>query len=169
MSTAMTAAARQQFLADRHVGVLSVVTEHPGTTPTTATLAVPIWYDYSPETGVSVITSPTSAKAVALEAAGRFALVAQTEDIPYRYVAVEGPITDIRRCDPESDLLPMAIRYLGTDLGTTYAEQTGADVNTVYVMQPEHWWSTDLTEAFDTLRGVTSHDVTSSSANQEAV
>lgn len=146
MSTTMTVAARQQFLADRHVGVLSVA-RGPA-----ATLAVPVWYDYAPARGVAVITSPTSAKATAIEAAGRFCLVAQTEEIPYRYVSVEGPVTELRRSDRELDLLPMSIRYLGSELGAAYAHQAGAEVNNVYVMQPEHWWSTDLAPAFDALR-----------------
>ena len=59
-----------------------------------APLAVPIWYDYTPDRGVWIITGLGSQKDRALEAAGRFSLVAQQEDMPYRYVSVEGPIVE---------------------------------------------------------------------------
>ena len=46
----MTRAEREAFLAGQHVGIISI--DEPGRGP----LAVPIWYDYSPERGVWVIT-----------------------------------------------------------------------------------------------------------------
>ena len=45
---------------------------------------MPIWYDYSPERGVWVITSQVSPKGKALAATGRYSLVVQDEAIPYR-------------------------------------------------------------------------------------
>jgi len=147
MSTVMPRAARQQFLSDVHVGVLSVA----ATGDPSGTLAVPIWYDYAPEVGVWVITSRVSAKGKALEAAGRYALVVQDEQIPYKYVSVEGPIIDVRLVDFEGDLLPMAVRYLDDHLGANYAKQwaeadTGADH--VYTMRPQRWASADMTSLF---------------------
>jgi hypothetical protein len=59
--------------------------------PGGGTIAVPIWYDFTPERGVWVITSRTSPKGRAIDATGRYALVVQEEQIPYRYVSVEGP------------------------------------------------------------------------------
>jgi hypothetical protein len=114
------------------------------------TIAAPIWYDYSPEVGVTVVTSRRSRKGVAIEAAGRFGIVAQTEDLPYRYVSVEGPVVEVRRCEFERDLLPLAVRYLGPDLGPRYADGWAAVPNDdhVYVMRPEHWRAADLTPLF---------------------
>lgn len=145
MSTVMPLATRQQFLADRHVGILSVTRPDDRS----ATLAVPVWYDYAPDTGVSVITSRASAKAAALDAAGRFAVVAHTEDT-YRYVSVEGPISETRPCTSE-DLVSMAVRYLGAEAGRVYARDWVDPANHVYVMQPEHWRSADLTPMFEAL------------------
>ena len=54
MSTAMTEEERDAFLADLHVGVLSI--EQDGRPP----LSVPIWYDYAPGVGVWVITGDAS-------------------------------------------------------------------------------------------------------------
>ena len=109
MSTAMTEEERDAFLADLHVGVISI--EQDGRPP----LSVPIWYDYTPGVGVWVITADTSLKAKHLQAAGRFTLVAQSEEPPaYRYVSVEGPIVETRPADLDADLRPMARRYFGT-------------------------------------------------------
>lgn len=151
MSTVMTKVARERFLSDLHVGVLSVAAAGDAG----GTLAVPIWYGYSPERGVWVLTSQVSAKGIALEAAGRYALAVQDEQTPYRYVSVEGPVTDVRSVDLEGDLLPMAVRYLGDELGTRYAEQwaegdPGSD--RMYTMRPQRWASADMTSTFAALR-----------------
>jgi hypothetical protein len=150
MSTTFDHAARERYLAEPHVGVLTVALgdRDPG-----GTLAVPIWYDYSPTTGVTVITSRASRKGAAIEAAGRFGIVAQTESIPYRYVSVEGPLVDVRPCELEHDLLPMAIRYFGRELGERYAAgwaAAGGDDH-VFVMRPERWRSADLAADFAAL------------------
>ena len=138
MSLAMTKEEREVFLADLHVGVISI--EQPGNAP----LTVPIWYDYAPETGVWIITGDDSLKATHLLAAGRFALVAQSEEPPaYRYVSVEGPVVETRATDLERDLRPMAQRYLGNEIGDQYANATGVAGQTVFVMQPEKWRTVD--------------------------
>jgi nitroimidazol reductase NimA-like FMN-containing flavoprotein (pyridoxamine 5'-phosphate oxidase superfamily) len=76
MSISMTRQEREAFLAEVHVGVISI--ERAGRPP----LAVPIWYDYDPAIGVWVITGKESEKGRALADAGRFALCAQTEAPP---------------------------------------------------------------------------------------
>ena len=142
MSLAMTKEEREVFLADLHVGVISI--EQPGSAP----LTVPIWYDYAPATGVWIITGDDSLKAKHLLAAGRFTLVAQSEEPPaYRYVSVEGPVVETRATDLERDLRPMAQRYLGKDMGNLYAQSTGSAGQTVFVMQPEKWRTVDYGKA----------------------
>ncbi len=129
---------REAFLADVHVGVLSI--ENPGHGP----LSVPIWYDYKHDVGLWFITSRSSRKGVALDRAGRFTLVAQTEQAPYKYVSVEGPIVEVRPADKEKDLRPMAQRYLGIEVGSAYADaQPADDGGHVYVMRPERWLTVD--------------------------
>lgn len=141
----MTTAQREAFLADLHVGVVSIDDPGPGRAP----LAVPIWYRYSPGAGVSIVTSPESRKGRALAAAGRFTLVAQREHPPqnYMYVSVEGPVVEVRRCDLEGDLRPLAVRYLGEEQGNAYAEAWHAEDEqaTLYRMQPERWFTFDFT------------------------
>jgi nitroimidazol reductase NimA-like FMN-containing flavoprotein (pyridoxamine 5'-phosphate oxidase superfamily) len=145
MSTRLTVAEREAFLSDVRIGVLSVASDNPDRAP----ISAPVWYDYSPEAGVTVIMNGKSRKGVALETARRFILVVQSEAIPYRYVTVEGPVTDVRRADTEKDLLPLAIRYLGEERGRAYAkewdEAGAAETDLVYVMKPTHWNTADFT------------------------
>jgi hypothetical protein len=138
MKLNMTVAERHAFLADPHVGVISI--EQPEKAP----LAVPIWYDFRPEVGVWVITASTSQKGRLLQQAGRYSLCAQTEEPPaYRYVSVEGPIVLTREADLEEDRRPMAHRYFGPELGDLYLSgQSHADEQ-VFVMRPERWRTID--------------------------
>ena len=152
MSTTFDRTAREQYLAELHVGVLTVARRGGDGG---GTIDAPVWYGYSPEVGVSVITSRTSPKGVAIEAAGRFGLLAQTEELPYRYVSVEGPLVEVRPGEMERDLLPMAIRYLGRDVGKRYAERwaaAGGDDH-VFVMRPQHWRGADLAPYFADMLG----------------
>lgn len=139
MSLAMTKQERDAFLADLHVGVISI--EREGEAP----LAAPIWYDYDPAVGLRVITGRTSRKGRALEAAGRFTLVAQTEEPPmYKYVSVSGPVVSSEPADLEAHRRPMARRYFGEKLGDMYVESGGgAGDDLIYTMKPERWLSVD--------------------------
>lgn len=142
-SLRMTKQEREAFLAGPHVGIISI--EEPGRAP----LAAPIWYDYTPEAGVWVITGAGSKKAVALEKAGRFSLVAQQEDMPYKYVSVEGPLVEVRPADLDGDRRPMAHRYFGQEMGDAYVDGGSDDgPSNVYRMQPERWLTVDYAKLF---------------------
>jgi nitroimidazol reductase NimA-like FMN-containing flavoprotein (pyridoxamine 5'-phosphate oxidase superfamily) len=130
---------REAFLAELHVGVISITDPDPQRAP----LAAPIWYDFRLDTGVWVITSPTSRKGIALEKAGRYTIVAQTEELPYKYVSVEGPIVEVRPADRESDTRPMAHRYMGVELGNAYVDSQSDEGAQVYVMKPQRWLTLD--------------------------
>jgi nitroimidazol reductase NimA-like FMN-containing flavoprotein (pyridoxamine 5'-phosphate oxidase superfamily) len=149
MSLAMTKQEREAFLADVHVGVISI--DEPGRGP----LTVPIWYDYQPGGELWIITSRGSRKGKALEAAGRFSLCAQTETVPYKYVTVEGPIVSVEATDPERVGRPMAHRYLGPEMGDAYLEATSADEasrgSVCFRMRPEHWLTVDYAKQFSQL------------------
>ncbi|MBW2290743.1 MAG: pyridoxamine 5'-phosphate oxidase family protein [Deltaproteobacteria bacterium] len=138
MSLSMSKQERESFLKDLHVGVISI--EQKNASP----LSVPIWYDYSPEVGVWILTAPNSAKGKALSTAGRYTLVAQDERPPaYRYVSVEGPVSETRPADLEKDSRPMARRYFGTELGDLYVDQEAGEQSLVFVMTPERWRTVD--------------------------
>lgn len=140
-SLSMTEAERQDFLAAVHVGVLAI--ERDGRAP----LAVPIWYAYEPGGLLNILIGPDSLKAKLLAASGRFSLCAQSEQVPYQYVMVEGPIVETRQCDVERDARTMARRYLGKEMGDQFVED-GDDSNMICVsMRPETWYSVDYGKA----------------------
>lgn len=148
MPDRMTRAEREAFLAEVRVGVLAVTSDSPDRAPVSA----PVWYDYSPEIGVTVMMNGKSRKGVAIDAAQRFVLVVQSEALPYRYVTVEGPVTEIRSPDTAKDLLPLAIRYLGEDFGAAYTKEWeasgGPETDLVYVMTPQQWNTADFSGDF---------------------
>jgi PPOX class probable F420-dependent enzyme len=137
---AMTEAARQEFLADLHVGVLAV--ERADGPP----LNVPVWYAYAPGGDVEVMTGASSVKGRLLAAAGRASLCAQQEELPYKYVSVEGPvaiepITDID--EARAAIEPMAIRYLGEQLGRAYAADAAGTDSIRVRITIERWFTVD--------------------------
>jgi len=135
----MTKPERESFLADLHVGVISISAEGRGP------LTVPIWYLYAPGAEVRVVTGETSLKAQLLRRAGRFSLCVQTEAPPYKYVSVEGPIVAIEPANLERDRRPLAHRYFGVRAGDQYIERTRAatDENILVRMRPERWLTVD--------------------------
>jgi len=139
MWVAMSAAEREEFLADVHVGVLSAAMGSAG-----QTLAVPVWYSYQPGGLLTVLTGRRSRKATAIRRAGRFGLCVQDGCPPYRYVSVEGPVVSEEELDP-AERLAMARRYLGAAGGNRYLADNpdpGRE-NVAFRMRPEHWLSQD--------------------------
>jgi uncharacterized protein len=145
MSLAMTKQERERFLADLHVGIISIPEEGRGP------LSVPIWYSYEPGGELRVVTATTSRKARLLERAGRFSLCAQAETWPYKYVSVEGPVVAIEPADVERDRRPLAHRYLGAQSGDRYIENTRGEPghvgNVLVRMLPERWLTVDYAKA----------------------
>ncbi|MEE2782393.1 MAG: pyridoxamine 5'-phosphate oxidase family protein [Pseudomonadota bacterium] len=135
MSLAMSPSERQAFLADLHVGVISLPDPERG--PLTA----PIWYDYRPDRGVWVLFSPDSRKGKLANVGTRISLVVQSENPPYKYVSVEGPITSIEKAS-DDELEAMAIRYLGDEMGKAYAAE-GAGTSVTASMSIERWLTVD--------------------------
>ena len=70
MSYAMSRAEREQFLAQPHVGVVSVMENG-------APLTVPVWYGYQPGRPVVVITGRESRKVQAVRAADHTIFIAE--------------------------------------------------------------------------------------------
>ena len=114
MSSAMTKEEREAFLADLHVGVISIAEEGRGP------LTVPIWYVYEPGGEIWFTTARASRKGKLLAQVVRFSLCAQAETPPYKYVSVEGPIIAIETADLERHRRPLARRYLGLGPGDRY-------------------------------------------------
>ena len=132
---------RQAFLADLHVGVISI--ERADGPP----LTVPIWYGYEPGGLVWIITGAESVKGRLLKAARRFSLCAQTEEPPfYKYVSVEGPIVEVASAELEADRRPLAHRYFGPELGDAYVAGTDEEGSLKFSRRPTRWWTVDYTK-----------------------
>jgi len=140
MSLVMSVDEREAFLADLHVGVLSVAGAD-GRAP----LTVPMWYRYEPGGDVTFVTGRGSRKTDLIRRAGRCSLCAQTEEPPYRYVTVDGPATIVEGPD-EAERRAIAHRYLGPERGEAYMGATAAQVegSVVVRLRPDHWLSADF-------------------------
>jgi PPOX class probable F420-dependent enzyme len=139
----MTESERQEFLAGLHVGVLAI--ERADGPP----LAVPVWYSYEPGGDVEVLTSASSLKGRLAAAAGRASLCAQQEELPYKYVTVEGAI-EVVALDAAASaaaVVPMAVRYLGEEMGRAYAANSVGPDDVVIRLHPERWFSVDYAKS----------------------
>ncbi|GAB2650782.1 pyridoxamine 5'-phosphate oxidase family protein [Prescottella soli] len=134
--TTMSENEREQFLADKHVGVIAA--ERDGRDP----LAVPIWYHYSPGGEVMVWTEHGTVKERLIRASGRFSLCAQQEDPPYRYVSVEGPAT-FQDAVTADDVRPLVHRYLPDAEAEAFIGESFNDRAVVIRMRPERWFTVD--------------------------
>jgi len=129
----------QAFLAEVHVGILSV--GEPGRGPTSS----PVWYGYEPGGPVRITAGPDSRKVRLIQQAGRASLCVQTEQLPYCYVSVEGPV-EIVDSDVRSEQRVLAHRYLGEKLGDRYlaSQADGLSDEVLLHLHPERWWSRDF-------------------------
>ncbi|MEZ0362670.1 pyridoxamine 5'-phosphate oxidase family protein [Mycobacterium sp. pUA109] len=132
---------RQQFLADKHVAVLSVAAEN-GRPPA----SVPIWYDYTPGGVIRVNTGAGNRKARLIERAGAVTLVVQREELPYQYVIVEGTVVDAASPAPTEPREAIAIRYLGEQGGREFVRQMDGATSVLFTIRPDRWFSADFSD-----------------------
>ena len=139
MSLYMTKAERETFLAEVHIGVLSISNGDHGP------LSAPIWYLYEAGGDLRVSFGPNSRKAKLISEGTRVSLVAQTETAPYKYVSVEGAVLSVGPPPSEDFTLELATRYLGEDGGRQYASGGNGD-SIVVTVRIEHWMTTDYSK-----------------------
>jgi len=142
MTHVLSVAEREAFLAEPRVSVLSIAA--PGRGP----LSVPIWYAYAPGGEVGIWMDGSSRKARLLATQGRLTLVVQDTTRPYRYVSVEGAVTQMAPIDWDGELRPLVTRYLGIEGADAYLAALGGPAGVagdVYVrMRPERWRAEQL-------------------------
>jgi nitroimidazol reductase NimA-like FMN-containing flavoprotein (pyridoxamine 5'-phosphate oxidase superfamily) len=138
----MTQEEREAFLAEVHVGVIGL--DRHGRAP----LTVPIWYIYEPGGELWIMVETDSVKQRLIERAGRFSLCVQSETPPYKFVSIEGPVTNVRPSDKDRDERLMARRYLGKKMGDVYIEVSKTDPTNrpglIVTMRPETWFTSDF-------------------------
>jgi len=136
----MTRDEREEFLAAIHVGVLSA--DEPGRGP----LSVPVWYRYEPGGEIVVVTRPEARKARLLTVGARVAFCVQSEEMPPKYVTIQGHVVSAEPADVTRDLKPIVRKYLGAEVGDAYVDNTRPDgTNEIVVhIRPERWYSRDF-------------------------
>ncbi|HSF80922.1 MAG TPA: pyridoxamine 5'-phosphate oxidase family protein [Anaerolineales bacterium] len=144
MTTRMTLEECRAFLSEPHVAIISVAESGRGP------LSVPVWYLSDPNGELRVWMSPDTRKARLIQKAGRFSLVVQDPNPPYKYVSVEGPVVTVEPAQLERDIRPMAHRYLGVEPGERYIKSIGgasAGQGDILIrMRPERWLSVDYSK-----------------------
>ena len=95
-----------------------------------------------------MITGTDSRKGKLLKLGDRVSLAAQSENAPYKYVSVEGPIVEIRNSSND-ELLSMATRYLGEEQGRIYANANSSvseGLSVIVSVKPERWLAVDYSK-----------------------
>lgn len=147
MPRQMTEKERQEFLAEPHVGVLSVASDDDR-----SPLTVPLWYGYEPGGNVSFFTGTQGRKARKtrlIEKAGVLSLSVQREECPYRYVTVEGTVVGIDRPSSTEQMLAIVRRYLLEEAARGFFEAELEDPSSELVLfevRPDRWLTADFTE-----------------------
>jgi PPOX class probable F420-dependent enzyme len=134
-----TEADRQEFLAAKHVGVLSVAAAD-GRPPA----SVPIWYDYAPGGNIRINTGAGTRKAKLVERAGAVTLVVQREEPPYQYVVVEGTVVATTTPTPMEVREAIAIRYLGAEGGRQFVQSMESPDSLLFTIRPDRWLTADF-------------------------
>lgn len=131
---------RESFLAEPHIGALSV---SAGTDR--GPLTVPIWYQYSPGGELWVLTGTGSRKHRLIEAAGYLSLMVERLEPTVRYVAVDGAVDRIEDGTDEQ-LVEMTKRYLPAEAVEPYLEMARREhgPSVAVYLKPQHWLSADL-------------------------
>ena len=140
MPRELTESERREFLAAKHVAVLSVAAD--GRPPA----SVPIWYDYTPDGSIRVTTGSSSRKARLIKQAGAVSLVVQHEEPPYQYVVVEASIADVTDPTPPQVLEEIAVRYLGEEGARQFVASMDGNANVLFTFRPDRWLSADFSD-----------------------
>jgi uncharacterized protein len=136
---AFTETERQEFLAGKHVAVLSVEAVN-GRPPA----SVPIWYGYAPGGHILLNTGASARKARLIERAGAVTLVVQREEMPYQYVVVEGTVIETTTPTPLEVREAIAIRYLGEEGGRAFVGSLAEQGSVLFTIRPDRWLSADF-------------------------
>ena len=143
MPAPMSREERETFLAGVRVGVLSV--DEPGRGP----LAVPVWYAYEPGSEIVLVTRPEARKAPLLSIGAQVAFLVQSEEMPPKYVTIQGHVVSARPADVERDIKPLVRKYLGSEVGDAYVDATrpnGTNEITIRI-RPARWYSRDFSRS----------------------
>ncbi|MEU5975283.1 pyridoxamine 5'-phosphate oxidase family protein [Streptomyces sp. NPDC047315] len=144
LAQVLTREERDEFLAQPHIGALSVDSGDDDRAPVT----VPVWYRYEPGGDLWVMTAADSRKARLIAAAGRFSLMVDRVVPTVRYVSVEGPVVATSDATPE-ELEEITRHYLVDPVKVeeylAFARREHGP-QLVVRMRPQRWLSAELGE-----------------------
>ena len=149
MPRAMGEAEREAFLADVHVGVLSVAAG-AGKAPMT----MPVWYAYEPGGTITFFTGTggrRARKSPLIEREGVVTFLVQQETAPYKYVAVEGTVVGTDRPPPAALMLAIVRRYLPEETAQGFVQmELGRPPESselvAYRVRPDRWRTSDFSQ-----------------------
>ncbi|WP_163513719.1 pyridoxamine 5'-phosphate oxidase family protein [Fodinicola acaciae] len=143
----MSTAGREAFLAaPQHLAIVSVASGD-GRPP----LASPVFYHYEAGGELTFFTNTLgrkTRKAEAIDKAGAVTVTVQTEEMPYKYVTVEGTIVGSGK-PSEDQMFAIARRYMPDDYAHGFVQNEFAHPDSdpvLYAVRPDRWYSSDLSE-----------------------
>jgi nitroimidazol reductase NimA-like FMN-containing flavoprotein (pyridoxamine 5'-phosphate oxidase superfamily) len=144
----MTRQAREAFLAEPRVGVVSVASDDDR-----PPLTVPVWYAYQPGGAITFFTGTANRQACKtglIQKAGVVSLCVQHGEIPYKYVTVEGAVIQVDQPPAKEQMLTIARRYLPEDYAQAFVEEELAQPSSTLVLftvRPDRRLTSDFSEA----------------------
>ncbi len=145
MPRPLTVQESQAFLAERRVGVLAVASDSDR-----PPLTVPVWYAYQQGGDVTFFTNSQGSKTRKtrlIAKAGVLSLNVQDPSPPYKFVTVEGTVTETSRQPSADQLFAIVSRYLPEEMARGFAE---SEVNrpdsqlVYYTIRPDRWIGLDF-------------------------
>ena len=147
MPRPLTEQEREEFLAEPHVGVLSVAgdADRPP-------LTVPVWYGYQPSGTISFFTgtqNQQARKTWLIQKAGVLSLCVQRDVFPYKCVTVEGTVVQTDRPPSAEQMLAIARRYLPEEAAQAFVtaelEHPGGEL-VLFTVRPDRWLTADFAD-----------------------
>src|SRR5262249_41223330 len=145
MPRTLTGEECQAFLAEPHVGVLSVAGAN-GRPP----LTVPIWYAYQPGGQITFFTGTgghRARKTPLIQRAGVVSFLVQREEFPYRYVAVGATVAQSDQPPAAEQMLAILPRYLPAEHAQAFVDAELAHPTgtlRLFTVRPDRWLSADF-------------------------
>ena len=146
MPRPLTELEREAFLADPHIAVLSLPSDDDR-----PPLAFPIWYGYQPGGEITYYThrtEPKSRKLRLLHQGTAVSLCVQREELPYKYVTVEGTVVAVNEAPTAEQQFAIVRRYLSSDDAQAYinGELASGVALVLFTIRPDRWAGFDFGE-----------------------
>ena len=146
MPRPLTEQEREAFLAERHVAVLSLPSDNER-----PPLAFPVWYGYQPGGEITYYThrsEPKSRKLRLLHEGSVVSLCVQREELPYKYVTVEGTVNAENESPTAEQMLAIVRRYLPEDDARAFldSEMESEATLVLFTIRPDRWAGLDFGE-----------------------